>query len=73
MTLLMLINVFQSLRDIDYIIKDKTFLESVMDTEFYDATETGIFYNGKLVSFEPRREKTRFLHMRKQRRRSASR
>ena len=32
----------------DYIIKDKTFLESVMDTEFYDTTETGIFYKGTI-------------------------
>ena len=38
--------VFQSLRDMDYIIKDKTFLESIMDTEFYDTSEMGIFYNG---------------------------
>ncbi|KAK7460326.1 hypothetical protein BaRGS_00038914, partial [Batillaria attramentaria] len=35
-----------SLRDVDYVVKDKTLLESVMDTEFFDATEKGIFYNG---------------------------
>ena len=47
------ISCFQSLRDIDYIVKDKTFLESVMDTEFYDQTQTerGVFYNGKLATF----------------------
>nr|KAG5686494.1 hypothetical protein BaRGS_018746 [Batillaria attramentaria] len=35
----------ESLRDVDYVVKDKTLLESVMDTEFFDATEKGIFYN----------------------------
>ena len=35
----------------DYVIKDKTFLESIMDTEFYDTQETGIFYNGKKNPF----------------------
>ena len=38
--------VFQSLRDVDYVVKDKTLLESIMDTEFFDATEKGIFYKG---------------------------
>ena len=38
--------VFQSLRDLDYVVKDKTLLESIMDTEFFDATEKGIFYKG---------------------------
>ena len=32
-----------------------------------------LIYTGVLSSYEPRREKTGFLHMRKQRRRSASR
>lgn len=38
--------VFQSLKDIDYVIKDRTFLESIMDTEFDETMETGVFYNG---------------------------
>jgi len=36
----------QSLKDVDYVIKDKTFLESIMDTEFDETMETGVFYNG---------------------------
>lgn len=46
----MLCHVFQSLRDIDYVIKDKTFLESIMDTEFDDTMETGVFYNGNVLT-----------------------
>jgi hypothetical protein len=38
--------VLQALRDVDYVVKDKTLLESIMDTEFFDATEKGIFYKG---------------------------
>ena len=37
----------------DYIIKDKTFLESIMDTEFYaiDDSDMGIFYNGMYLHY----------------------
>ncbi|XP_053401621.1 meckelin-like isoform X2 [Mercenaria mercenaria] len=42
----------RSLRDIDYVIKDKTFLESIMDTEFDDTSETGVFYNDDGHSFD---------------------
>lgn len=41
-----------SLRDVDYVVKDKTLLESIMDTEFFDATEKGIFYNDNGHSFD---------------------
>ena len=39
----------QSLKDLDYSIRDKNLLESVMDTEFLDATEKGLFYNGNTL------------------------
>ncbi|PVD20536.1 hypothetical protein C0Q70_18692 [Pomacea canaliculata] len=41
-----------SLRDVDYVVKDKTLLESIMDTEFFDASEKGIFYNDNGHSFD---------------------
>ncbi|KAK3586521.1 hypothetical protein CHS0354_035056 [Potamilus streckersoni] len=41
-----------SLRDIRYVVKDKTFLETIMDTEFLDSTEKGIFYNDNGHSFD---------------------
>ncbi|KAL8605996.1 hypothetical protein ACOMHN_040495 [Nucella lapillus] len=41
-----------SLRDLDYVVKDKTLLESIMDTEFFDATEKGIFYKDNGHSFD---------------------
>ena len=37
----------QSIRDIDYLIKDKLLMESILDVEFQDVSERGIFYNGK--------------------------
>lgn len=37
------------MRDVDYVVKDKTLLESIMDTEFFDASEKGIFYNGNIL------------------------
>ena len=44
----MIFIVFQSLKDVDYVVKDKTLLENILDTEFLDASEKGIFYNGRL-------------------------
>ncbi|XP_076448752.1 meckelin-like [Babylonia areolata] len=41
-----------SLRDVDYVVKDKTLLESIMDTEFFDATDKGIFYKDNGHSFD---------------------
>lgn len=42
--------IFQSLRDIDYIIKDKLLLESILDMEFQESTDKkGFFYNGKFI------------------------
>ncbi|KAK7114529.1 meckelin-like [Littorina saxatilis] len=41
-----------SLRDVDYVVKDKTLLESVMDTEFFDAADKGIFYKDNGHSFD---------------------
>lgn len=37
----------QSLRDVDYIIKDKTLIEGILDTEFLDPLEKGLLYNGE--------------------------
>ena len=36
----------QSLRDIDYIIKDKLLFESILNVEFQDSSEKGYFYSG---------------------------
>lgn len=36
----------QSLRDLDYTVKDKMFFESVLDAEFEQVVDKGIFYNG---------------------------
>ncbi|XP_067651968.1 meckelin-like [Haliotis asinina] len=41
-----------SLRDLDYVVKDKTLLESVMDTEFFDVQDKGILYNDNGHSFD---------------------
>ncbi len=38
---------FQSLREVDYIIKDKLLFESILNMEFTDTTDQGYFYNGK--------------------------
>ncbi len=38
---------FQSLREIDYIIKDKLLFERVLNMEFTDTSETGYFYSGE--------------------------
>ncbi|GFR70016.1 meckelin [Elysia marginata] len=41
-----------SLRDIDYVVKEKTFLEKILDTEFLELTDQGIFYNDNGHSFD---------------------
>ena len=38
---------FQSLRDLEYTVKDKIFFESLLDAEFEQILDNkGIFYNG---------------------------
>ena len=37
----------QSIRELDYVVKDKLFLEKVLGMEFYDAMDRSLFYNGK--------------------------
>ncbi|XP_062619193.1 meckelin-like [Saccostrea cucullata] len=41
-----------SLKNLDYQVRDKTLLESIMDTEFLDASEKGYFYNDDGHSFD---------------------
>lgn len=41
-----------SLKSLDYQVRDKTLLESIMDTEFLDASEKGYFYNDNGHSFD---------------------
>ncbi|XP_064610907.1 meckelin-like [Liolophura sinensis] len=41
-----------SLRDVDYIIKDKTLIEGILDTEFLDPLEKGLLYNDNGHSFD---------------------
>ncbi|GFN86065.1 meckelin [Plakobranchus ocellatus] len=41
-----------SLRDIDYVVKEKTFLEKILDTEFLELADKGIFYNDNGHSFD---------------------
>lgn len=41
-----------SIKDVDYIVKDKTFLENVMDAEFVETLGTSIFYNDNGHSFD---------------------
>ena len=38
---------FQAIKELDYTVKDKKFIESMMDIEFADSDEKGVFYNGK--------------------------
>ena len=45
-----LISIFipmQSLREVDYVVKEKSFLEKILDTEFLELSDKGIFYNGE--------------------------
>ena len=39
----------QSLRGIDYIVKDKIFFESLLDAEFEPVIDKGFFYNGRYL------------------------
>ena len=55
------ITILQSLRDVDYVVKDKTLLESIMDTEFFDTTEKGIFYKGQSQVTLKRRRNVLFV------------
>ncbi|KAK6982489.1 Meckelin [Biomphalaria glabrata] len=41
-----------SLRDIDYVVKEKNFLEKILDTEFLELTDKGIFYYDNGHSFD---------------------
>ncbi|KAH9495634.1 Meckelin [Bulinus truncatus] len=41
-----------SLRDIDYVVKDKSFLEKILDTEFLELTDKGILYYDSGHSFD---------------------
>jgi len=41
-----------SLREVDYVVKEKSFLEKVLDTEFLELTDKGIFYNDNGHSFD---------------------
>ncbi|CAL1535264.1 unnamed protein product [Lymnaea stagnalis] len=41
-----------SLRDIDYVVKDKNLLEKLLDTEFLELTDKGIFYSDNGHSFD---------------------
>ena len=45
----MFLFVFQSLKDVDYVVRDKIFFESIMDVEFEQVYDKGIFYNGTLI------------------------
>ena len=41
--------IFQSLLDLEYVIKDRSFLESLFDTEFQETLPaTCFFYKGRL-------------------------
>ncbi|XP_070575906.1 meckelin-like [Ptychodera flava] len=41
-----------SLRDLDYVVKDKLLLERVLDMEFFEPTESSFFYNDDGHSFD---------------------
>ena len=43
----MLYDVFlQSLHDIDYVVQDRMFIEGILDVEFRDSTDKGMFITG---------------------------
>lgn len=42
----------QSIRELDYVVKDRLFLE-VLGMEFYDAMDRSLFYNGKKLPSSP--------------------
>ena len=39
----------QSLRDVDYVVKDKVFAERALGMEFYDPVERSLFYKGEAM------------------------
>ncbi|CAH1779425.1 unnamed protein product, partial [Owenia fusiformis] len=41
-----------SLRDLDYVVRDKLLLESILNVEFQDSSEKGIFFNDGGHSFD---------------------
>ncbi|XP_022258525.1 meckelin-like [Limulus polyphemus] len=41
-----------SYKDLDYVVKDRMFLENLFDIEFYEPTERGYFYNDNGHSFD---------------------
>lgn len=43
----------QSIRELDYMVKDRLFLEKVLGMEFYDAMDRSLFYNGKKLPSSP--------------------
>ena len=45
-TKIMCVRFFQSLHDLDYVVKDRLFLEKVLSMEFYDAMDRSLFYRG---------------------------
>ncbi|XP_043214644.1 meckelin-like isoform X2 [Amphibalanus amphitrite] len=41
-----------AIKELDYTVKDKKFIESMMDIEFADPDEKGVFYNDGRLTFE---------------------
>ena len=41
------VHFLQSLHELDYVVKDRLFLEKVLSMEFYDAMDRSLFYRGK--------------------------
>ncbi|XP_012943556.1 meckelin [Aplysia californica] len=41
-----------SLREVDYVVKEKSFVEKILDTEFLELTDKGIFYSDNGHSFD---------------------
>ena len=50
LSILTLRHLFQAIKELDYTVKDKKFIESMMDIEFADSDEKGVFYNGQSTS-----------------------
>ena len=42
-------SLMQSLRDVDYVVKDKVFAERALGMEFYDPVERSLFYKGEAI------------------------
>lgn len=45
----MIIN-FQALKDLDYEVREKMFVEALLDIEFSDTPGRGVLYVGKLLN-----------------------